>query len=225
MTSQGERAAQVWREPSFARAWADNDAIADLLGLPRAMAAALVADDRPDTAVVLDVASGPGDFLATLLDRLPGARGIWTDASPAMQDLATERLKGFASRTEFRLVDMTALPSAGLPTVDALLSSRASHHLDADGVAAFYRDAARLVAPGGWLVNLDHVGPPDAWDRRYRATRRQFHRAAEGPKHHHTYPLTSEAQHLGALHAAGIDDVDVAWKAFYTCLFVGRRDG
>jgi trans-aconitate methyltransferase len=72
---------------------------------------------------VVDVASGAGAFLSVLLDAFPEARGVWTDASPAMLDRAR--------------------------------------------------------------VALDH---------------------------------------LDGYRAAGLTDVDVAWKAFYSCLFVGRSD-
>jgi hypothetical protein len=44
---------------------------------------------------------------------------------------------------------------------------------------------------------------------------------SDGPKHHHNYPLTSVQDHLDAFAAAGITDVELPWRAFYTCLFMG----
>jgi SAM-dependent methyltransferase len=121
---------------------------------------------------------------------------------------------------------MAELQAAGVPAgADLLTTSRASHHLDRTELHGFYRQAAGLLRPGGWLVNLDHIGPDEAvWDRRYRAVRERFTGPAKArTAHHHRYPLPSVADHLDGYRAAGLTDVDVAWKAFYSCLFVGRR--
>ena len=56
------------------------------------MAAVIVAGDRPAPGLIVDVGSGPGDFLAVMLQQFPSARGIWTDASEAMLGLARDRL-------------------------------------------------------------------------------------------------------------------------------------
>jgi trans-aconitate methyltransferase len=224
VTESGARAAQDWRDPSIARAWAGVDELADLLTLPRLVTAELVAADGQPSLVV-DVASGPGAFLATLLDEFPNAQGVWTDASPAMRDIARERLAGYDGRVEFVLADMTDLPSAGLPRdVDVVVSSRASHHLDAEGLRAFYRGVVGLLRPGGWLANLDHVATPAQWDARLRAARQRFRsRERADTGHRHDRPLPTLADHLAALADAGVPDAEVAWRAFVTCLVVGQR--
>jgi SAM-dependent methyltransferase len=191
------------------------------------MAAALIAHELPSPRLVVDVASGAGAFLSVLLDAFPEAHGIWTDASPAMLEEARGRLERFGDRVEFLLGDMAELRAAGVPgDADVLSTSRASHHLDRTELHGFYREAAGLLRPGGWLVNLDHIGPDeDVWDKRYRAVRKQF----TGPvsastAHHHRYPLPSVADHLDGYRAAGVTDADVAWKAFFSCLFLGRKE-
>lgn len=235
MTAQGEQAAAAWRDTDFARDWAQDDSFRDLLDFPRRMAAAVVAGDNPAPATIIDVGSGPGAVLEIFLSRFPRAKGIWTDASCAMLDLAQEKLAPFGDRVEFRIADMTDLDGAGLPDeADVVTTSRAAHHLDRDGLISFHLAAARRLAPGGWLVNLDHIGPAsqagppatagfdDVWDRRLRAARKEFGVTSDGQKHHHNYPLTSVQDHLDAFAAAGIADVEVPWRAFYTCLFMGR---
>jgi SAM-dependent methyltransferase len=224
VTTQGERAAAPWRDEGFAADWTANDTLGDLLALPRSIAAALVEQDRPGARLVIDIGSGPGTFLATFLDRFPDARGVWSDASEAMLRTARDRLARYGDRVTYLLGDMTGLAAIGLPAgADVVLTSRAAHHLDAPALAAFYAQAAGRLAPGGWLFNLDHTGPSDVWDRRFRAIRPEFApRRADEPRHHHTYPLTSIADHLRGLAAAGIDDLEIAWKAFFTCLFAGR---
>ena len=224
MTQQDERGTEIWREADFARDWASNDGLADILEFPRRIAAAVVADDNPEPEWVVDIGSGPGAFLAVFLDRFPSARGIWTDVSDAMLDIAKVNLGRFGDRVEYRLLDMTDLSGGAIPAgVNVITTSRAAHHLDRDGLFDFYAQAAALLAPGGWLVNLDHTGPADVWDARLRAVRKQFVPPASGrSKHHHNYPLTSADDHLEAFAAAGISDVEIVWRAFFTCLFMGR---
>ena len=223
MTQQGQEAPAIWREAGFARSWAQGDAFGDLLDFPRRMAAVIVAGGNPEPACIADVGSGPGAFLSVFLGAFPSARGIWTDASEAMLGLARERLAPFGDRVDYRIADMTDLAGGGIPAgADVITTSRAAHHLDRDGLFAFYAQAAARLKPGGWLVNLDHIGPDDVWDRRLRAARTHFAASPEGPKHHHNYPLTSVRDHLEAYAAAGVSDVEVVWRAFYTCLFMGR---
>lgn len=239
MTAEGEQAAAPWRDPSFARSWAEGDSFRDLLDFPRHLAAAVVEHDNPAPATIIDVAAGPGAVLAVFLDAFPGAKGTWSDASEAMLGLAKEHLARFGDRVTYRLADMTDLSTiAGPGEADVITTSRAAHHLDRDALARFYADAASRLAPGGWLVNLDHIGPAsqggppaeagydEVWDQRLRAVRKKF-AVADGPKlkHHHNYPLTSVADHLDGFAGAGINDVEIPWRAFYTCLFMGRKAG
>jgi SAM-dependent methyltransferase len=212
-----------WTDPTTALGWAENDAQRDLLALPRVIAADIVAIDRPDAAVVADIGSGPGDFLAVFLERLPAATGIWSDISEAMEALGREQLSSYADRVTYRIADM--IDFSGLPSdLDVIMTSRAVHHLDRDGLHAFYRDAAEHLAPGGWLVNLDHFGPSDAWNTRLRAARnRLLPRTNPQQPHHHNYPLTSVDDHLAALAGAGFADVETPWRAFVSGLFMARR--
>ncbi|HKD98493.1 MAG TPA: class I SAM-dependent methyltransferase [Micromonosporaceae bacterium] len=225
-TATGPAAADVWSDVEFAKAWLAKDTQGDLLALPRRIAAALVEGDRPGTALVLDIASGAGPFLAAFLDTFPEAHGFCTDASPTMVETARDRLAGYADRVTYQLADMTDLASAGLPTAfDAITTSRASHHLKGAPLADFYRGVTAHLAPGGWFANLDHVGPPAVWDARLRAAKKRLFpsQGEGGPKHHHDYPLASVDEHLAALAAAGLPDARVAWSAFHTCLIMARR--
>jgi SAM-dependent methyltransferase len=236
VSAQGQRAAAVWSDSEFATSWAARDSFRDILEFPRRMAAVIVAGDLAEPATIIDLASGPGATLAAFLERFPQARGTWSDASEPMLALARETLAPFGDRVGYCLADMTALDGAGLPeSADVITTSRATHHLDRDGLISFYASVAKRLKPGGWLVNLDHVGPAsqagppgaagfdEVWDRRLRAARKAFYVSSDGPKHHHNYPLTSVQDHLDAFGAAGITDVEVPWRAFFTCLFMGRK--
>lgn len=226
MPEHSSAAAAVWSDPAFATAWlgADPRGADDLLALPRRMAAELIAHETPAPALIVDIASGAGAFLSVLLRAFPEARGVWLDASDTMLARARTELAPFGDRVEFLLGDMTEPRAAGVTAgADVVLSSRASHHLDRNELHGFYREAAGLLAPGGWLANLDHIGPSDGWNLRYRAVRPRFVPARNPTaKHHHTYPLPSVEDHLDGFRAAGVADADIAWKAFHTCLFLGR---
>ena len=106
---------------------------------------------------------------------------------------------------------------------DVIATSRASHHLGREELHLFYREAAGLLAEGGWLVNLDHIGHDEVWNRRLRSARKKFvpPRPAR-TAHHHSRPLPTAEDHLDGYRAAGLAEVEIAWKAFHSCLFIGR---
>ncbi len=224
MSAQRERESTSWRDPEFARSWAAGDRMGDFLALPRAMAASVVGLDDSTPRVIVDVGSGPGAFLAVFLRKFPRARGVWFDVSEAMLEEARVELGPLIERVEFRLGDMAEFGDSGLPLgVDAVITSRALHHLGAAGIATFYSDAANHLAPGGWLINLDQVGLETNWQRRLGAVRPQFVPPNQSRTHHdHSGALPSIDDHLNALAAAGIRDVDVPWRAFWTVLLMGR---
>ena len=214
-----------WMDEKLAARWTAADSLKELLVLPRRISATVIAADRPGTALVVDVGSGPGDYLSTMLDTFPAARGVWTDVSPAMAEIARPALAGYRDRVEFRLVDLEDL--SPLPEqADVITTSRASHHFDADTLARFYASAAGHLAPGGWLVNLDHVLSPGAWDRRLRDARAaMIPPKQDGTGHSHDKPLPMVEEHLAGLAAAGFEDVAMPWRSFYTVLFMARKSG
>jgi SAM-dependent methyltransferase len=214
-----------WMDEKLAARWTAADSLKEMLVVPRRISATIVAADRPGSTLVVDVGSGPGDYLATLLDAFPAARGVWTDVSPAMEDIARPELARYGDRVGFHLVgieDLSPLPGGA----DVITTSRASHHFDPATLARFYAEAAAHLAPGGWLVNLDHVLSPGAWDRRLRDARKaMIAQKKEGTGHSHDKPLPTAEEHLSGLAAAGFTDVAVPWRSFYTCLFMARKDG
>jgi SAM-dependent methyltransferase len=212
-----------WRDDALAREWADGDRLGPLLALPRRITAAVFARADPPVRVIIDVGSGPGAFLAAVLDSLPDATGIWTDVSAAMQELAQERMGRFTSRIEFRLADATDLAAAAQEgAADAVLTSRFTHHLEPAELRAFYADAGQIVGAGGWIANLDHVSLAEPWAARLARARAEM--VPPNPSgHRHDRPHCTLGDHLGALSATGWDEVTVAWQAFATVLILGRR--
>ncbi len=190
MTSPGNRAgraaAAIWRETDFARDWAAGDSFRDLLDFPRQMAAVIIAGDNPEPGTIVDIGAGPGDFLAVMLEQFPQAprrldRRLGAHARPGPGEARAVRRPG---RVPHRRHDRpgrrrdpgrrwTSSPPPGPPTT-----------WTGPAWPSFYTAAGKLLAPGGWLVNLDHIGPAgpgDTWDQRLRAARKQFGVRPTGP--------------------------------------------
>jgi len=219
-----EQVIRSWSSAEYAASWRKADGLSGLLELPWTIAATMVGREAPPTLVV-DVGSGPGTFLATLLQTYPDARGVWIDASPGMQEQAEQRLAPFAGRVEYVVADAARLADIDAARdADVVLNSRVAHHFDHDGLVAFYLAAADVLRQDGWLVTLDHILPPGEWDRRYREVLPLFAGSNAGkPTHPHYFPFPSMTDHLSAMADAGLTDCDLAWRTFYTCLFLGRR--
>ncbi len=212
-----------WKDDELVQQWASGDRLEELLALPRRITADLLAHAEEPVRAVVDVGSGPGAFLGAILGRLPEAKGIWTDVSEVMRRIAEEKLHRFAGRVEYRVLDLADLPLVASPgSVDAVVTSRLSHHLSSDGLAAFYATASALVRPGGWIANLDHVRVGEPWASRLAEARADLVPPNPSP-HRHDRPHPTLGDHLDALGRIGQLDVVVPWRAYSTVLVVARR--
>lgn len=100
-------------------------------------------------ARVLDLAAGPGAFVAAL-QRAGAAELVWHDRDPLFLETARSRLSG---SVRFELRDMLDLPyEAG--AFDAVFLRDALHW--APDEAVLFEAALRVLAPGGWLVVTNH---------------------------------------------------------------------
>jgi ubiquinone/menaquinone biosynthesis C-methylase UbiE len=129
------------------------------LGLEPTLHAALVAKlGAQAPARLLELGCGPGNGLAAIRAALPrvGLTGI--DLSPFALEVAQERLP--ASGVELVHGDATRLRwPAG--SFDAVVSQHVLGHLPSAVAAAAWREATRVLRPGGSLYLLEH-----AWHRR-----------------------------------------------------------
>jgi release factor glutamine methyltransferase len=128
-----------------------------------------------DSLRIADLGTGSGAILLALLSELPNAFGIGTDINLAALQTASHNAiqLGFAKRTNFVACDYASALADGLDLIVsnppyirsaeiAGLASEVRDHdphraLDggADGLDAYRTiapEAARLLAPGGWLV-------------------------------------------------------------------------
>lgn len=105
----------------------------------------------PDRPVVLDLASGTGDFSVLVREQYPGARAVAVDLTEGMLHLAQHRgvrrtVCGDAGRLPF--------PDSSFDCVFVGYGLRNFPNLD-----AAVREIARVTKPGGHLVSLDFFLP------------------------------------------------------------------
>lgn len=116
----------------------------------------------PPDPLVLDLACGPGSVATRVLHRFPRARCIGVDHDPALLRLARAAADdaGLGPRVRFADADLgdagwvSALDGA---RPDAVLSSTALHWLPAPDLVRLYAELAQLLAPGGVVLNADHL--------------------------------------------------------------------
>jgi demethylmenaquinone methyltransferase / 2-methoxy-6-polyprenyl-1,4-benzoquinol methylase len=109
-------------------------------------------------AMVLDLASGTGDFSDLILKRLPRARAVAVDLTEPMLRVARER-----GLKETACADATALPfaNASFDCVFVGYGLRNFPHLE-----TALREIERVTRPGGTMVALDFFLPRNALLRR-----------------------------------------------------------
>lgn len=124
-------------------------------------ALALLVGEDPMT--VLDLGCGPGSLSARLLQRFPGARVVGVDLDPVLLKIGRET---YADEPRLRFVsadlaDPGWVGHLGLDEAPAAaLSTTALHWLELDDVTRLYGDLARLLRPGGVLLDGDHAHFP-----------------------------------------------------------------
>lgn len=123
-------------------------------------------------SAALDVACGTGKLAAELARAVaPSGRVVGVDLAPAMVELATRTHDGLPG-LEFRVANALALPFED-GAFDAATIAFGLRNLADFGVG--FREMARVVRPGGWVVCLELSVPrPRWWGRTYHAIFRAF---------------------------------------------------
>ncbi len=128
----------------------------------------------PDARHVLDIGTGSGAIAVTLALELPEARVTGTDLSEAAVRVAAENARGLRARVDFAVCDLGSALADGafelvvsnppyVPARDkAAIQIEVREHEPElalyggdDGLDVYRRlilEAARLLAPGGWLI-------------------------------------------------------------------------
>jgi SAM-dependent methyltransferase len=166
---------------------------------------------------VLDLGSGDGRLLESVLRERPHATGVAVDFSPLMLDKLRTRF-GPMSRAEIVHHNLE-FPLPVLGTFDAVVSSFAIHHLVHERKRQLYDEIWGCLEPGGVFCNLEHVAPasPYGHDRFLRAMGTTA--AEEDPSN----KLLDVHTQLEWLREIGFVDVDCYWKWRELALLVGRK--
>ena len=120
--------------------------------LDRALLAVLV--ELVGTGTIADVGCGPG-HVTRYLAKQHADDVVGVDLSPGMIAVARER----APELTFTVGSMLLLPATDAAWAGAV-SLYSIIHLTADERAAAWREFARVIQPGGWLLVAFHVDSP-----------------------------------------------------------------
>jgi cyclopropane fatty-acyl-phospholipid synthase-like methyltransferase len=112
---------------------------------------------------VLELGSGPGFLAHRILESIPGAQYTMLDFSPAMHELARERLGSLAQA--FRQVEVDFKRdgwASGLNNFDAVVTIQAVHELrHKKHVASLHATVRWLLKANGRYLVCDHYIGPD----------------------------------------------------------------
>lgn len=116
----------------------------------------------PADGCIVELGTGPGYLASHLLARLPKVRYYAIDFSEPMFAITWARLTAYASRVHYVHANLVTDPWWTLISepVDAVVSTWALHDLGGSAViGAVYQGCARLLRPGGLLLNGDFIKP------------------------------------------------------------------
>jgi tRNA (cmo5U34)-methyltransferase len=219
-----------WRSAEHAADWlARHDRPqADQLDRYR-LVARLFPFERDAALAFADVGAGNGTLAEVLLDAYPRSRAVCLDVNPTMIAAGQERLARFGDRARYVEADLeaTSWPAEAAGPFDAVVSSRAIHHLPDEQKRAVFGWIFERLRPGGWLVNYDYIRAPNpALSELYQRVAADGQHGSGGPPadhhqghHSHTSPLLGQ---LALLEAVGFVDVDCFWKHLASALYGGR---
>lgn len=148
----------VWRDPDFTKRWSENptrgnptrpEQLDILLSLIEGLY-------QPEKTLV-DIGIGSGIVEAMLLERIPEAQVLGIDGSPAMVELARERLKKFENQYDIVFQDLTKLEKASTPQGEFQIafSIQTIHNIPDEHKIKALEWIYQLLEPGGWFLLMD----------------------------------------------------------------------
>ena len=203
-----------WQSPDHAAAYLER---ADRTAQTTAGYAALLDEVPAVVERALDLGSGDGRLLESVLQVRPRARGVALDFSPFMLDQLRNR---FGHRAGVEIVSHNLdEPLPPLGTFDLVVSSFAIHHLTHERKRQLYGEIWTLLLPGGVFCNLEHVSSASTHGHERFLEAMGITAADEDPSN----KLLDVHTQLEWLRAIGFFDVDCYWKWRELALLVGRK--
>ena len=172
-----------WNDSDFAIQWDQTS----LQGNPTRVEQldiliSLIADIYRQGSTLLDLGIGSGLVEEQLFARVAGVEVVGVDASPAMLDLAKQRLAAFEDRCTLIQHDFAGITELALPAkpYQIVMSVQALHHLPHQEQRAVVRSVADLLPSGGVFLLMDRVAlDADHFAALYRAMWRRLERVSK----------------------------------------------
>jgi len=214
-----------------------------------AIALQILGSSCPSIQRVADLGCGDGILTQAILERYPAVTVVAIDFSAPMLEQAKTRLKPFAqhsdylsARVQFVQADLYSPEwQHDLGPFDAIVSGYCIHHLPDNRKQALYQEIYRLLAPGGWFLNIEHVASVSPLgeelfeaamvdrlcqlqkDQEHSASRQaiadQFHNRADKQ----TNRLALVEDQCRWLQTIGFEEVDCYFKFLELAVFGGRK--
>jgi tRNA (cmo5U34)-methyltransferase len=204
-----------WQSAEHAVAYLER---ADRIAQKNAGYTALLEEVPPSVKRVLDLGSGDGRLIDSVLRIRPQARGVALDFSPFMLEQLKQR---FAANAAVDVVSHNLddpLPPLG--TFDLVVSSFAIHHVTHERKQQLYGEIWALLEPGGVFCNLEHVSSASPYGHARFLEAMEITAADEDPSN----KLLDVHTQLEWLRAIGFCDVDCYWKWRELALLAGRKE-
>jgi tRNA (cmo5U34)-methyltransferase len=200
---------------------------------------------RDEPFHILELCCGEGLLAAALLERFPACVVHGFDGSTGMLQHAQQRLAPYGERFVPRQFDLREREwrAPALP-LQAIVSSLAVHHLDAEEKQQLYGDAHAMLSAGGALLIADLIQPVSSagtmvaarmWDEAVRARAQELDGNLEAfdyfrREHWNYYEFPDSYDkpsplfhHLQWLEQAGFKDVDAYWLKAGHAIYGGRK--
>jgi SAM-dependent methyltransferase len=125
---------------------------------------------------LLDVGCGNGEFAARFLERNTGASCVCVDVIPMHLEVSRTRLRAYGDRAAF-VED--ALEGVGnwnsMGSFQAITVANVLHFIDDQDLDLVMRGLFSLLVPGGRLLTVQFVKPPEAMKAVYKDGQRALH--------------------------------------------------
>lgn len=149
-----------WHDLDFAQRWDSTAQVGNPTRLEILdILVSIVAHVHQFGATILDLGIGSGRVEELLYARLPEARVVGVDGSPAMLALARERLAPVADRCLLVDHDFADIESLRLPPADyrLVISVQALHHAPVEQQRAVIKFAHDLLPAGGVFLLVERI--------------------------------------------------------------------
>jgi ubiquinone/menaquinone biosynthesis C-methylase UbiE len=225
---------QQWQRADEAAAWdAGGSECLPTRAEQQELLLALLEGSRIGDGAVLDLGIGTGLVAEVVLEMFREVQLVGVDFSPAMLDLACERLRRFGSRVQLRNGDLSTPEAIELPpgSYRAAFSIQTLHHLDDREKADAIGWMARHVEPEGLVVVIDRVRVEEALFDDWQVAWRRIDPSSSGTYAEHVAELTAAGDRPAALedHLAWMKEADLTASCLHLygnrALLVARKPG